>query len=533
MTAEQHQEAKPGQREKPGRQNWVARHFRGDLPLAASYWINSIVVGILIYVAGLAIATAVRRYEYAYSLTAGFFGYWIVIFILQIWLWVGIWRSSNRHISTNKRYFWATAAKIMVCISVLGTLARFVTYQYGLPAIVESFKYADTVNSLSNFTIAVKDGGKVLSYSGPIGLKSVAAVRETLEDNPDIEIAQLNSRGGLIDKAYQLLHLILVYHLTTYTDKQCYSACTIVFMGGRERYLKDGATLGFHRPQQIFFNQRASIYMIEGIIQSFYRLGYDRSFIDRAFRKTPNRNLWRPSYKELYAAHVITAVSTGLQFSRKEKPVWYNADEFERMLRQHRFYRILRKKDPSTYQNIVKVAEKAFQQGQSTSEVQQQVSGLIQPIVLARLPYSSRTAIFDFVRNKLRIMHVLRLKSPDLCAAFMYGDPGKKYDWTEIIPEKYQRAGISIDNAVLKTSDLHRRLPLQQDISHSLDVIVYEIEGRNPDVYRILPVLNIPRVRQSIGSKRVCNVTYDFYNAALHLPESDAESVFRYVFSNE
>lgn len=532
MTAEQ-QEANPGQGEKPGRQNWVASHFRGDLPLAASYWINSIVVGILIYVTGPVIAAAVRRYEYAYSLTAGFIGYWIVVFMLQIWLWVGIWRSSNRHISTTKRSFWATAAKIMVCLSVLGTLARFVTYQYGFPAIVESFKYADTVNSLSDFTIAVKDGGKVLSYSGPIGLKSVAAVREALEDNPDIEIAELNSRGGLIDKAYQLLHLILVYRLTTYTDKQCYSACTIVFMGGRERYLKDGAALGFHRPQQIFFNQQASIYVVEGIIQSFYRLGYDRSFIDRAFRKTPNRNLWRPSYKELYAAHVITSVSTGLQFSRKDTPLWYNAGEFERILLQRRFYRILREKDPSTYQNIVKVAETSFQQGQSSSEVRQQVSRLVEPIVLARLPYSSRSAIFDFVRNRLRIMHVLRLKSPDLCAAFMYGDPDKKYDWKEIIPEKYQKAGVSIDNAVLKTSDLHRRLPLENDVSHSLNVIVYEIEGHNPGAYSILSGLNIPRVRHSIGSTRVCNVTYDFYNAALHLPESDAESVFRYVFSNE
>jgi len=73
-------------------------------------------------------------------------------------------------------------------------------------------------------------------------------------------ILYLDSSGGSFDEALKLIDLVIETETPTYVSKGavCYSACAIVFMGGRrtgegeyanaDRNMEVGARIGFHRP---------------------------------------------------------------------------------------------------------------------------------------------------------------------------------------------------------------------------------------------------------------------------------------------
>jgi hypothetical protein len=51
-----------------------------------------------------------------------------------------------------------------------------------------------------------------------------------------------------LGEAEKLYETIKSRNLATYTSSRCYSACTIAFIAGHERWLKQNAKLGFHAP---------------------------------------------------------------------------------------------------------------------------------------------------------------------------------------------------------------------------------------------------------------------------------------------
>src|SRR6516165_11776976 len=69
-----------------------------------------------------------------------------------------------------------------------------------------------------------------------------------LKASRQIRVVHLNSIGGRIGEAEKLYNLIRDRQLITYVNFQCLSACTIVFAGGKERYISKRGVLGFHEP---------------------------------------------------------------------------------------------------------------------------------------------------------------------------------------------------------------------------------------------------------------------------------------------
>ena len=101
-------------------QNYFARHWRGELSLPVSYWINGAILAnativILFLVAG-------RMDNNDYSLRIISFVYLgIVLFSVVVWFWsvIGIWRSSSRHVERGGMSFWAYIAKFMVVVGFI------------------------------------------------------------------------------------------------------------------------------------------------------------------------------------------------------------------------------------------------------------------------------------------------------------------------------------------------------------------------------------------------------------------------------
>jgi hypothetical protein len=104
--------------------NYFVRHWRGDLSLAVSFWINGFLVNaVLLAVALVPIIYLERNPQDAnltiLALTLLFLLAWA---LLAIWQLVGIWRSASHHVLRGGRKFWSIAAKVVVVLAGLRML---------------------------------------------------------------------------------------------------------------------------------------------------------------------------------------------------------------------------------------------------------------------------------------------------------------------------------------------------------------------------------------------------------------------------
>lgn len=91
----------------------------------------------------------------------------------------------------------------------------------------------------------------ILRVLGDIEEGFAKSLREAVYSNPGIETVALGSGGGNVVEALEARYFIRSQGLDTTLWNNCYSACTIVFMGGRQRTIwSPYPRLGFHQASQ-------------------------------------------------------------------------------------------------------------------------------------------------------------------------------------------------------------------------------------------------------------------------------------------
>jgi hypothetical protein len=147
----------------------------------------------------------------------------------------------------------------------------------------------------------------MLEFAGGITF-GVAKEMESLQNAMEgVTIVRLNSIGGRIREAQQMSDLIKARGLSTYVIKDCLSACTIVFLGGKERLLTQTGRLGFHQPAFRGMTDLGRRLMISAEEERLEHFGLSRAFAERANKATPDK-MWFPEKDELLREHVITRV---------------------------------------------------------------------------------------------------------------------------------------------------------------------------------------------------------------------------------
>jgi len=71
-------------------------------------------------------------------------------------------------------------------------------------------------------------------------------LRTFLFEHPEIEVLELNAKGGIVTAALDMAAVLVDYKIDTIVTGRCISACTLVFLAGANRTLEKGARLGFH-----------------------------------------------------------------------------------------------------------------------------------------------------------------------------------------------------------------------------------------------------------------------------------------------
>jgi hypothetical protein len=128
-----------------------------------------------------------------------------------------------------------------------------------------------------------------------------------------VRTVRLNSNGGRILEAQRMSDLITSRNLATFVARDCLSACTIVFLGGKERFMLPTARLGFHQPAfrgMTASDRRAAIAAEQQRLQQ--RFGLSAAFAARA-NSAPPSGMWYPDKDELMRERVVTRLGSPRQ----------------------------------------------------------------------------------------------------------------------------------------------------------------------------------------------------------------------------
>jgi hypothetical protein len=288
----------PQCRPTPTSNNYLVRHWRGELGLGVSYWVNSLLLMASVGVIGFALHTMDivqnPRLWLAVSATATVFG-----IVGAVWLSIGIWRSAGY----AKHAFWGVAARVVVTLSLLALGSR--ALMYGMPYSAEAYRLAVAGDDTPPHQLRLVRNGQGLEIAGGIDFGTAHDVQVLLSAAPGVKTVDLNSIGGRVAEAERLRDIVRQRHLSTYTSDVCASACTLVYLAGQRRYLGPYGRLGFHRwsfagltPEQVLDNIREQE-------RQMIAAGVAPDFAAKASATAAN-DLWVPDRVTLVNAHVVT-----------------------------------------------------------------------------------------------------------------------------------------------------------------------------------------------------------------------------------
>jgi hypothetical protein len=291
----------------PPPRNYFVRHWLGELSLPKSYWVNGLVGGFLVGVAVAALNAAVHSRSEAQPVLwlAALIATWVVVSLFTMWQAVGVWRSATNYKAGGK-YFWGGLAKTVTVLGVLNLAYNCLFV--GTAQMAGIYEIIDGDARVGPHQFKVLANGQVLEFSGGITFGVANELNGFLNAMGGVRSVRLNSLGGRILEAQKMSDLIRARGLSTFVAQDCMSACTIVFLGGRQREIFPSARIGFHQPAfrgMTAASRAAAIATEQARLQRF---GLSREFAVRANTATPS-GMWFPDKDELVREKVVTRVA--------------------------------------------------------------------------------------------------------------------------------------------------------------------------------------------------------------------------------
>ncbi|MCL4790641.1 MAG: hypothetical protein KJ040_01155 [Gammaproteobacteria bacterium] len=284
--------------------SYIARHWRGELRLGISWWINCVALTLLLYwlIPWIAQRSGIQG-DSASSYTAILGLVILQTGIVPLWQMVGLWQATDRTLRTTDRI---RSARLTQVAAVLFTL---LIAMRGLVAGAEQLIAARVAWALGpyQYQVTLLPGGREIEVDGGLGFGVSAAVNELLERNPDVRRIRLNSGGGALSEGQRLRDLIVAHGLDTYSSRECSSACVSAFIGGRFRYLQRGARMGFHLPRNwepLSTGPVSSLYAAE--LRYFQQRGVPDWFLGNWIRS--GQTFWYPTAFQLQRAGIVSAL---------------------------------------------------------------------------------------------------------------------------------------------------------------------------------------------------------------------------------
>ncbi len=299
--------AVPNEITLPEKANYFTRHWRGDLSLGIAYWVNG---GLLAGAASLLLDIFLFKiHEGDTSLRSlSIIILTVSLATLLVWIWsaVGVWRSAGRHGARGGARGWGYAARAVTVVGTLSMSAVLTTST--LPQMREYALLAIGQDPLGEVNITLSANGQTMIVDGVFRAGSAQEIENRLAAAPQVQALMLNSYGGRLLEARHLADTVRNRRLDTYVEGTCASACTVVFLAGRDRAAGNDAQIGFHQPSFVGLDDEAQRAHTERMLDMYRAAGLPEGFVQR-IGQTPPQEMWYPDRSDLIAANVITRTS--------------------------------------------------------------------------------------------------------------------------------------------------------------------------------------------------------------------------------
>lgn len=477
--------------------NYVARHWRGELPLGVSYWVNLV----------LAATVAPAVLLHAFSVAAGerlplravasiFVLY--VLAALGLWLWgaAGVWRSAGRHVERGGRAGWALAAKVAVAIGAISTATHLYT-RYG-PQLVEFGLIAAGRDPIGEFTVRLLSDGQSVQVRGALREGSAEEIRRVLDTAPAVKTIVLSSQGGRLAEAKALAGLIRARGLDTYVEDMCSSACTFAFLAGKERVATRTARIGFHAPGFAGSDAAFEASGREFTRRIYAAAGLPDAFIEHALR-VPNNEMWYPGRDELIQARVITRWSFGGESSAFASGVESKA-ELALQMRQSATFKAIEARYPDIFEAALERGWAAKQKGANDAAVTAAIRSAVSEVYARLLRDADDATLDSFAALMLRQAKAVRAVGYDVCERFL----DSTLNISAVLPREYGEQ----EEAWLRGTLAHVEAPARG--AGTQEAAMKLLLSRLPSRY--LPALLEPQKHR--GNPLRCDAAIALYDAA-------------------
>jgi len=288
---------------------YIAKHWRGQLSLPVSFWLNSLLASLIAFLIVAAINASIAGSLDPVLVLLAIVSMYCILMTITVWQVTGTWRAAENYKKRTGRWGWTVAAQIAVIVVVFQLVKPFTD---GMEQIVDFVAIATETDQASAFEVGLK-GDSDLHINGYIAFKLVDEFDKYISQSNDIKSVHLSSAGGRLGPALHISNLIRARQINTFADTGCYSACTIVFIGGKDRVVTVGTKLGFHRGSMAGATD-ADMRSIQAEERNYLLArGVPRSFIRKAYN-TPSDRMWYPTYRELMKANIVTHIQVGTTF---------------------------------------------------------------------------------------------------------------------------------------------------------------------------------------------------------------------------
>jgi len=513
--------------------SYIRKHWRGNLSLAVSFWINLFLLNIVILLFWVLLGYSEILENPVISARVVIIFAAFVFLIVYPWQIIGLWRSCNRHIEIHGKHFWARTTQVLVVLGIIGTLCNLNSYW---PTYKSFFRLALVKDEFESYTLKLEKNDTLIHLQGGLNFGVSKEVSKILKKNPGIDGIILDSIGGRIYEGRELSKLISAYDLDTYSIKGCYSAATIAFIAGKKRFLGMGASLAYHQYKMGYEGLDTFVDIKEEQAKDlllFQRQGVKNEFLKKLF-DTSSDDLWYPTIDEMLDAGVIHGVVNPsdllpIEHALTSKEITEASLEIEEALLDIPLYKTIKQYDPNTYREIMVVIEELFKKGATLIEVQHVGANLLEPLVFSSLPRTSDEALIQFVKTFVVNLKKLRETDPILCIKALYPQQYGGITFNEYLSKDESMPMLDAMNKIIIDAHEKNNPPVDTEAAELLmEKLVLEL---GEDAYYLY--LELEDLQNTDDYGRHCDTVIKLYENILEEDKIAAGNILRYMFSLE
>jgi hypothetical protein len=300
------------------------------------------------------------------------------------------------------------------------------------------------------------------------------------------------------------------------------SACTLAFAGGRERYLRKGAVLGFHKGA-FPGTKDDDLDDIQRTI--FARAGFDPGFIAKAL-STPSADMYKPEPEVLLAAHVITDVTDGTQFAISGLGTGLSKEGLAVSLsRTLPVFQAMKQRFPQYYDDLIDQYYNDIVRGKSEAEAIENVRAKFLPFILELIPLAADDVLIDYAR--ILIDQYATLNKRDQTACYLYASGTGTINISTLMPQELVARERALQERVVRTAA--NRQTINQKVKETLWEKLRTRLRSSGVTESDLEIMGAERVETSKHAL-YCTLSIAMFREITKLPQREAATLVRTIF---